>query len=128
LRVPLIVSVPDRTRGRTDAIVELADLYPTLSQLAGLEIPAEVQGKSFVSVLSDPKRSIRTSALSVDRGYSLRTADWHYIRYNQNAAELYDMKSDPGQFDNLVGDSQYESVLKKLDQQLKGRLESAGLK
>ena len=127
LRVPLILSVPGRPTGRTNSIVELADLYPTLCELAGLEIPSEVQGKSMVLVLSDPAASVRQSALTADRGYSIRTADWHYIRYNPTTAELYDMRTDEGQFDNLADDPQHQTVLKQLDALLNRRLRAAGL-
>lgn len=127
LRVPLIVSIPHAARGRTKSMVELADLFPTLSDLAGLEIPDEVQGLSFAPTLFDPNRSVRNSALSVDRGYSLRTAGWHYIRYNPNAAELYDMRADPGQFDNLIDDPEYQSILTNLDAKLNSRLSAASL-
>ena len=127
LRVPLIVSVPSAARGRTDSIVELTDLFPTLSQLAGLDIPNAVQGKSFEPILAGTQASIRESALSIDRGHSLRTPNWHYIRYNQNAAELYDMRSDPAQFDNLIDDPSHQSVVAKLEKQLQQRISDAGL-
>ena len=125
--MPLIVSVPGRATGCTRSIVELADLYPTLSELAGLEIPTEVQGKSMVPVLSDPGATVCESALTADRGYSIRTADWHYIRYNPNMPELHNVRTDDGQFDNLAEDPQHQSVLKLLDALLSRRLRSAGL-
>lgn len=147
LRVPLIVMLPGHAqdprqqdprtkgprqqgplpRGRTEQIVELTDLYPTLSELAGLESPVQIQGESFVSTLEDPSTGVRDSALSVDSGCSLRTSDWHYIRYNPTTAELYDMKSDPGQFQNLFEDPQHRSVVAELDNRLNERLSHAKL-
>ena len=127
LKVPLIVAAPGMARGRTDSIVELTDLFPTLSELAGLETPGGILGKSFAAVLSDPAKVIRGSALSVGRGHSLRTARWHYIRYNPNEAELYDMDADPGQFDNLTDDADFLPIVETLDRQLDQRLVDAGL-
>lgn len=128
LRVPLIVSLPGGAKGRTNSIVELVDLYPTLSELVGIDVPHEVQGRSFVQTLSDPRKSTRDNALSIDRGISLRTADWHYIRYNPKFAELYDMRIDPGQFDNLIDDPEHKEVVSELDSKLTERLSEAGLR
>ncbi len=73
-RVPLIISVPGMASGRTEAIVELVDLYPTLAELAGLSIPESVQGTSLVPVLSDHNTSVKRGALSFvnNIGTSLR--------------------------------------------------------
>ncbi len=138
LRVPLIVSLPRFSQTlhpqgsgagwRTDSLVELTDLYPTLAELAGLNVPTEVQGRSFSKLFADPQHRVRESALSVGDGYSLRTADWHYIRYNPREAELYDMNADPNQFDNLVADPAYRSIVANLDALLQSRLSDAGLR
>jgi len=127
IRVPLIVAGPGVESGRTSSIVELTDLYPTLAALCGFNVPETVQGRSFAPVLSDPDAETRDSALTVDRGASLRTPGWHYIRYNPNAAELYDMRADPWQLRNLIGDVSYQVVVDRLDQRLGERLQAAGL-
>ncbi|WP_420400461.1 sulfatase [Flagellimonas sp.] len=59
-RVPLIVStpnMPEAVRGtKTDALVELVDMYPTICDLAGVNIPEHVEGQSFKPLLTDPNR------------------------------------------------------------------------
>ena len=59
-RVPLMVwtpELPKQNRGRkTDALVELLDLYPTLCELAGIRKPDHLEGKSLVPILEDPDR------------------------------------------------------------------------
>jgi len=103
-RVPLIIAAPGQKSGRTDSIVELVDLYPTLSDLAGLKVPAKAQGKSLVPILKNPDAEVKAGAVSFAKGTSWRTSDWTYIRYKNGEEELYDMRSDPGQFTNLAND------------------------
>jgi iduronate 2-sulfatase len=65
-RVPLIVSAPDQ-RGRnvaTDALVELVDMYPTLSELTGLPLPSHLDGHSFAPLLDAPGRAWKKAAFS----------------------------------------------------------------
>ena len=75
--------------GKTDSLVELIDMYPTLSELSGLETPEHVQGKSFVPVLKEPTSSIRDTAYSSyparvngknTIGNSIRTEDFSVYR------------------------------------------------
>ena len=65
-RVPLIVWTPAmKARGEsTRALVELVDIYPTLCELADLPRPDHLSGKSFVSLLDEPKRKWKKHALS----------------------------------------------------------------
>jgi arylsulfatase A-like enzyme len=69
-RAALMISVPGRTgetptRGaKTDALVEFVDIYPTLCQLAGLDLPSGLEGTSFVPLLSDPTRAWKSAAFS----------------------------------------------------------------
>jgi len=128
LRVPLILSVPGFRAGRTRSIVELVDLYPTLSQLAGLAVPREVQGVSLVPVLRDHSASVKGGALSFHKGYSLRSPDWHYMRYTDGTTELYHMKSDPNEFTNLAEVPEYAPEAKRMDATLNDRLRWAKLK
>ena len=65
-RVPLIVWAPDmKERGKgTKALVELVDLYPTLCELAGLEEPKHLAGKSFAPLLHNPDQKWKKAAVS----------------------------------------------------------------
>jgi iduronate 2-sulfatase len=128
LRVPLIMSIPGMKPGRSDSLVELMDIYPTLADLAGVTAPKAVQGKSLRPVLADPKATVRKAALSVgSKGYAMRAPDWAYIRYHDQSEELYDMKADPKQFVNLAKDPTSESEIGKLRRHLDERLKEADL-
>ena len=129
LRVPLIISAPEFRGGRSAAMVELMDIFPTVAELTGLSIPDSVQGKSLVPVLNDPNHRVREASLSIDSsGYALRTERWAYIRYNDDTEELYDMVSDPGQITNLAINPEKSSELRNWRKKLDTRLEGAGLK
>ena len=127
-RVPLIIDAPGYPSGRSRALTELMDIYPTVSELVGLKVPAEVQGQSLVPVLKNPSASVRRGALSLNRGnYGLRTTDWAYLRYKDGSAELYDMKADPHQFTNLAKHAQHAKTVTQLNAHLNDRLRKAGL-
>lgn len=128
LRVPMIVAAPGFPAGRTNSIVELVDLYPTLADLAGLEIPAAAQGVSLKPVLRKHDHVARNAALSLNRGYSLRTAAWHFMRYKDGTKELYDMKSDPNEFMNLAVTGDHAEVVQRLEVELDKRLQATGLR
>jgi len=108
-RVPLIIRTPQMQHPgvSTDALTELVDLYPTLAELAGLTLPQQLDGRSLVAILKDPKRQGRDVTLSQfarpferegpqQMGYSLRTATHRYTRWirwdtrETIAEELYD--------------------------------------
>ena len=126
-RVPLIISAPGYKPGQSKSIVELVDLYPTLSELAGLAVPGNVQGLSLVPVLKDPAAKVKEGALSFSKGHSWRTQNWAYMRYKDGSEELYDMRSDPGQIINLADDQKYEATQKRMKVGLSARLENAGI-
>ncbi len=122
LRIPLIISAPNLPSGQSDSIVELVDVFPTLCELAGLEIPDSVQGQSLVPILNDPKAQVKQAALSFNKGHSLRTQRWHYMRYTDGSQELYDMRDDSNEFNNLATVPSMSDVLQRLDVQLDQRL------
>ncbi|VGO18651.1 sulfatase-like hydrolase/transferase [Pontiella sulfatireligans] len=122
-RSPLIVSVPQMTsKGqKTDALVEYVDLYPTLTELAGLEAPDWLEGNSFVPLLDDPAQPWKRAAFSQyprgsKEGYSVRTEQWRYTEWrDQNGKivfqELYNSEKDPIEAKNLAPSPEYKDQL-----------------
>jgi iduronate 2-sulfatase len=127
-RIPLIISVPGFQPGRTDSIVELVDLFPTLCQLTSLLPPEGLHGTSLVPVLLDHSTTIKEGALSFAKGTSWRTKDWSYMQYNDGTQELYNMKTDAGQFKNLAGIPQHAGTLQQQADQMKNRLATFNVK
>ena len=125
-RIPMIVSAPGMKAGRTKALVELLDLYPTLTDLAGIATPEQVEGKSLLPILRRSQQTVRKAAFSLDKkSYCLRTDRWAYISYGANGKageELYDMNKDPNQFTNLAKRPEHAEVLRGFRADLKTRL------
>ncbi|MEM7699356.1 MAG: sulfatase [Verrucomicrobiota bacterium] len=65
-RVPLIVSAPGmKAKGEaTEALVELIDIFPTLCEYAGIPVPENAVGKSFLPLLDDPAQAWKPVAVS----------------------------------------------------------------
>lgn len=79
-------------------------LYPTLCDLAGLETPGHVSGRSIVSLLANPMAEWGFPAITTHgRGnHSVKTQAHRYIRYANGDEELYDAIKDPFEWVNLA--------------------------
>ncbi len=126
-RVPLLVAAPGKKAGvASPRLVELIDLYPTLSELCGLK-PAEGQeGTSFVPLLSEPERAWKKAAFTTvargknTMGRSIRTERYRYTEWgDEKAAELYDHDKDPQELHNLVKDPAHAETLGEMRRLLK---------
>lgn len=90
-RVPMIISTPNMPaehRGKkTDALVELVDMYPTLSELAGLELPDHLEGFSFAPLLENPDRPWKKAVFSQYPNPALR--EWAATPLTASMRETY---------------------------------------
>ena len=128
VHVPLIVSAPGVNPGRTSSIVELVDLYPTMTELLGHSLPDGLHGRSLTPILRDPTIQVRETALSIDHHNpygALRAADWHYLSYEEKGEELYDMRKDPHQYTNVANDPAYAKLLAEARAKFRERMEAA---
>jgi arylsulfatase A-like enzyme len=127
-RVPLIISVPGKKPAVCDSFTELIDLYPTVAELCGLDVPTRLQGKSLVKILDDPSATVRDAAFCVNNNsFLLRTDQWAYIQHGKNAElgmQLYDMENDPKQYTNLAEKSEYRDLIERFKKQLSAKLET----
>lgn len=124
--VPLIIRMPGKKAAVCHSLVELLDLYPTLSNLCGLKVPGRLQGKDISEMMTDPAKEVRSAAFSVNgKGFLLREQDWAFIAYGRNGQgdqELFDMKQDPKQFTNLAKDPKYGQTLARFQKQMAAKL------
>lgn len=130
-RVPLILAGPGvAQQAEAASMAEMVDFYPTLAELAGLEIPDFVAGVSLAPAVRDPAIATRSSALTqYDNGYSIRTDRWRYTEWGSDGAEgreLYDHHSDPGEMRNLANERAQRQTIDELSRLLRRRIEQAG--
>ena len=131
IRVPLVIAWPGGIpAGRSDALVSLIDLMPTLCDLTGVPAPKGVDGLSLRPVL-DPRASGRRAwrrDMIVGEYHGkqawrvpirmVRTARWKYVRYAGYGEELYDLARDPGELRNLAHEPRAASERKRLVREL----------
>jgi iduronate 2-sulfatase len=125
-RIPLIIHAPGKKPGASPALSQQIDIYPTLAELCGLRVPKHVQGKSLVKAIDDPRHMVHEAVYCL-RGrndHLLRTDRWALIRYGDGSTELYDMQTDPHQFNNLATDPDHKNTLTELLAQLNAKRES----
>lgn len=126
VRVPLIFRWPGKiVQGlRSDALVELLDVTATVMNLAGLEQPQEMQGRSLLPILTgqaDPahfRDAVRCEYFDALHphftggngayGTMYRRDHWKLVVYHgHNLGELYDLQRDPHEFQNLWDDPEH---------------------
>jgi uncharacterized sulfatase len=126
-RAPLIIAGPGVSprRGWSTRVVEYLDLYPTLAELAGLQGPATLEGRSLGPLLKNPEAEWNHPAFTQVRrgaspnffmGYSVRTERWRYTEWDGGAqgVELYDESSDPDELRNLAEDPARKDVMQDM--------------
>jgi len=121
-RVPLIIASPHATPGKTERVVELLDVYPTLAELANLPAPATLEGRSLRPLMENPAMAWPYPAFSqVLHGRSIRTEAWRYTEWGKDGihgVELYDHLRDPQEQHNLATQSAQSAVVAELRAQL----------
>ena len=127
-RVPLIIVPPQRQSdrfvagSRCDQPVGLIDLYPTLVDLCEVPGPDQLDGQSLVSRLREPSRSTGRGVVTMfDPGnVSVRTGQWRFIRYADGAEELYDLRQDPQEWNNLADSIDHAETKKTMIDRVNG--------
>jgi arylsulfatase A-like enzyme len=121
-RAPLFFIAPGVTKANSkcERTVDFMSIYPTLCELAGLEVPKHNEGVSVLPLLKDPAAAWQTPALTTHgrNNHAVRTERWRYIRYADGGEELYDHSVDPMEWKNLASDAALASVKSELAKHL----------
>lgn len=124
-RIPLIVAGPGAETGTTESLAQQIDLFPTLADMAQLDAPAHLQGRSLAPVLANPAEQVHEHVYCGMRsGQMLRTARYAYLRWKDGSTELYDMRLDPLQFRNRAGDPSLAAIETDMAQRLETLVQS----
>jgi len=103
---PLVMRGPGIPKGeRRDAQCYLRDLYPTVCEMAGIEVPKTVQGRSLVPVLRGEVDSLYPCVFGhfSNAQRMIRTERWKLVHYPQiDKYQLFDLASDPDERENLA--------------------------
>lgn len=135
IRVPLIAHCPELipAGGVRDELIANVDHAPTYLEIAGIPVPAEMQGESFLPLLTAQGKPWRDAFLYeyfFEREYpqtptvlGVRSADWKYMEFHgiweeKSDRALYDLKKDPGEMTNLIDDPKLAEVRRKLESRL----------
>ena len=133
LHTPLILRTPGKKKNiKTDALVEYVDIYPSLCELAGLDKPFHLQGKSFAPLTENPNLQWKEAIYSRwIRGETVVTQNHTYTEwYDDNSGKvtarmLYDLKTDPEETVNfsekLISGKVVDELSDKLKKHVAGR-------
>ena len=117
--VPFIWAGPGVAEGaKTDVTASLIDMYPTLLEMCGLPKPAQrLEGESLASTLTSPSTATDRNVFlpyMTPGEYAVINRDWRYIRYGEDGEELYNLREDPNEWNNLASDEEYADVKAEL--------------
>jgi len=132
-RSPLIVYSPYINKPiKVSSPTEFVDIFPTLCEMSGLEIPENLDGKSLLPLINAQTTSVKNYAVSQwpsgkNTGYSFRTAKFRYTVWVEGkkstdkitskdivAQELYDYENDPLETVNYFGEPRYKAIQTEL--------------
>ena len=119
VKPPLIFAGPGIPHGQSDALVYLHDLFPSICELAGSEIPSVVEGRSLLPVVMGRQTGVRDWLFGAYKNFQrmLRDERWKLIEYNAGGArntQLFDLRNDPDELHNLAANPEHVEHLKRL--------------
>lgn len=122
----LMIKVPPGTKGLLSGSrvgvtcyrnVSLVDIFPTLTELCGLNPKEGITGRNLIPLLHNPSAEWNYPVVTTlgDNHYSIIKDQWHYINYNGVEEELYNMEQDPEEWHNLAGDTSFRAIKQQLE-------------
>jgi choline-sulfatase len=127
--IPLILSGPDVPEGKVVSTpVSLADFYQTILEAVGVEpneYDAGLPGESLYGFAQGPDEPDRTvfseyhAAGADSASYMIRRGKFKYIHYVDYAPELFDLKADPEELNDLSASPLNQATLEKMESELR---------
>ena len=143
MQVPVIARYPGRFPAGhvSDCMIDLSvDTMPTVLQLCSIPCPEDIHGRSFLPLLQGEMGSTRDSVMyeliRQSRGTEgdvhptprrgIRTKDWLYVREPDGPYLLFDLRNDPHEETNLVGDPRHSETMAELDRRVTRNMMDTG--
>jgi len=141
IRIPLNLRYPKLIKPGTfiDEMVLNVDIAPTVLDMAGIEIPSHMQGRSLLPLIQGKATDWRKDwfysyyeypgPTMVPRNHGLRTERYKLMEYYDQEPkeyELYDLQEDPHELRNLYGDPHYRDITERLLKRLNELREETG--
>ena len=131
-RTPLIMRYPQmiKAKSKNRDLVQNLDFAPTLLDFADVEIPKEMQGRSMLPLFKEDNSNWRDALYyhyyeypgihMVKRHYGIRTERYKLIHfyYDVNEWELYDLRNDPDEMNNVYGHPDYKKIQEMMHKRL----------
>lgn len=134
-RAPLIIKdAGQKQKKEVGTPVEFIDIFPTLGEMCGVSVPANLSGKDLnsleegkeyyaISQFPRPYGALHKAKLRTHMGYTIRDSRWRYVEWYDNdgnlaATELYDLKDGGVEKENISGNVKYEAVRIRLSKEL----------
>jgi arylsulfatase A-like enzyme len=109
--VPLLMRGPGIPQGkRRAAQCYMRDIFPTLTDLCGLKIPDELDGRSLKPIIEGKREEVHPFVVGYFRNFQrmIRKGDWKYIEYPAvKKQQLFDLKTDPYELTNLAASKEH---------------------
>jgi arylsulfatase A-like enzyme len=108
VHIPLIIRHPEGMGAgkRFDALVETTEIFPTILDFLNVRLPPRIHGESLLPIISGEAESIRDYAYmgQFKRAWRVNDREWSFILNfdKNNSRELYNLKEDPGEKENLI--------------------------
>jgi len=134
MHVPLIVAGPGVSKGQSDALVYLMDLFPTFCDFAGAKVPEGVEGRDLRPIIEGRQAKVRDVLYTGYRDCQRAVRDdrWKLIRYPLvDRTQLFDLQTDPHELSNLAGEpvhaAKVASMMALLEKEMRAYADAAPL-
>ncbi len=136
IRVPFLLRYPaahGKSGKKVKMPIDTPDILPTLLSLAGIKIPATIEGEDLSQAVTGPEHDRAALIMSVSpfaRGLKeyrgIRTGRYTYVRNLQGPWLMFDNETDPYQLKNLANNPEQAALQKQLEEQLQAELKKIG--